>query len=280
MKPKKIPTGIESFDPILGGGLPSGSTVLLLGDTGAGDYEFALTSCARTLMYPRSSDNNIIIPEKVIYISITRSKEDVMKEVALSFPHLYEVLMDSARQNRFEFKDFSEAYFAGSFIPASWTSLSKEALSFDSLKWTDEKNNLVGALIEYLDKNAAGSIVLLDSLTALAQYCLSSIEWKDLIVFLRGLQRVSKKWDGIVYAILSQGIFDKGKQEECVECMDGVMVFDWEEPGSSQRKRVMYLKKFRGLLPVLDQEDIVNFEIQIDTVKGFEISNIKRVRGR
>ncbi|MCE8426466.1 MAG: hypothetical protein J5U17_11905 [Candidatus Methanoperedens sp.] len=280
MKPKKIPTGIESFDPILGGGLPSGSTVLLLGDTGAGDYEFALTSCARTLMYPRSSDNNIIIPEKVIYISITRSKEDVMKEVALSFPHLYEVLMDSARQNRFEFKDFSEAYFAGSFIPASWTSLSKEALSFDSLKWTDEKKNLVGALIEYLDKNAAGSIVLLDSLTALAQYCLSSIEWKDLIVFLRGLQRVSKKWDGIVYAILSQGIFDKGKQEECVECMDGVMVFDWEEPGSSQRKRVMYLKKFRGLLPVLDQEDIVNFEIQIDTVKGFEISNIKRVRGR
>lgn len=280
MKLTKIPTGIESLDPILEGGLPSGSTVLLLGEIGAGDYEFILTSCARMLMFPQSTDSSVIIPNKVIYISFTRSKDDVLKEMAFSFPKLYEVIEDNLKKNRFEFKDFSSAFFADSFIPESWTSLSQAGLSFDSLKWSKEKKNLINRLIEYLDNNASGNIIIFDSLTALAQYCLSSIEWKDLIVFLRGLQRVSKNWDGIVYAILSQGIFDKGKQEECAECMDGVIVFDWEKLGPSQRKRVMYLKKFRGLLPLLDLNDIVNFEIQIDTGKGFEISNIKRVRGR
>jgi len=42
----------------------------------------------------------------------------------------------------------------------------------------------------------------------------------------------------------------------------------------------MYIKKFRGIMPTLEHEDIVNFETQITSVKGFEISNVKRVRGR
>jgi len=40
----RIPTGIDSLDYILQGGLPAGSLVLLLGDLGAGDFEFAITS--------------------------------------------------------------------------------------------------------------------------------------------------------------------------------------------------------------------------------------------
>ena len=106
------------------------------------------------------------------------------------------------------------------------------------------------------------------------------MEWKDLIMFLRGLQKASKKWDGLVYTMLSEGIFEKNKQEEIQDCVDGVIVFEWDKQGSSKRQRIMYMKKFRGLLPVLDQDNIVNFETQINSQKGFEVSNIKRVRGR
>jgi len=62
--------------------------------------------------------------------------------------------------------------------------------------------------------------------------------------------------------------------------MDGVFVFNWEKLGPTQRNRIMYLKKFRGVLSLLDQDNIVNFETQISSQKGFEVSNIKRVRGR
>jgi len=56
--------------------------------------------------------------------------------------------------------------------------------------------------------------------------------------------------------------------------------FEWDKQGISQRQRIMYMKKFRGLLPALDQDNIVNFETQISSQKGFEVSNVKRVRGR
>ncbi len=276
----RIPTGIDSLDPLLQGGLPSGSLVLLLGQIGSGDFEFAFTSSMRLMMKKPAKEGNLIIPNKVCYISFTRSREDMEKEISFSFPDYYKLFKDNNSQNRFEFKDFSDAYFARSFIPATWRSSAKTELSFESLKWSEEQKNLVEALIEYLDKNANGSIVIIDSLTALTQYCLERMEWNDVIMFLRGLQKASKMWDGLVYALLSEGILNKSRQEEISECMDGVIVFDWEKLGASQRQRIMYLKKFRGLLPGLTQENIVNFETQISPQKGFEVSNIKRVRGK
>ena len=40
LKRQKMPTGIESLDPILDGGVPRGSVILLTGDLGAGNNEF------------------------------------------------------------------------------------------------------------------------------------------------------------------------------------------------------------------------------------------------
>jgi KaiC/GvpD/RAD55 family RecA-like ATPase len=271
---KKSPTGIESLDPVLQGGFPSGSLVLLLGEMGAGEIEFAISSIARLLNRPKQ-DTGMLFPNKVCYVSLTRGKDDVMKEIALSFPEFYNVLKD-----RLEFKDFSESFFARSFIPINWRSSSQTELTFESLKWCPEEENLIVALIDYLDKKAYGSIVIIDSLTVLAQHCLGRMEWKDLIIFLRGLQKASKKWDGLVYTMLTEGIFEKSKQEEILDCMDAVIVFEWDKQMTSKRQRIMYMKKFRGLLPVLDQDNIVNFETQISSQKGFEVSNIKRVRGR
>ncbi len=280
MKLSKIPIGIDSLDNILMGGLPSGSLVLLFGELGAGDFEFAITSCVRVLTDKKERSNAVSLPEKVIYISFTRSENDILTEIAFSFPEFHKLLTECIKEKKFVFKDFSESYFAGSFIPASWLSSSETIPSIESLKWNEEKRNLMDALIAYLDKNAQNGLIIIDSLTAMAQYCLERIDWSDLILFLRGLQRVSKKWDGLIYAIFNEGIFQNNEQEEIMECMDGVFVFDWEKLGPAQRNRIMYLKKFRGLLPGVEHENIVNFETQISPEKGFDVSNIKRVRGR
>jgi len=280
MKLSRIPTGIDSLDYILQGGLPTGSLVLLLGDLGAGDFEFAITSSVSLLNDKEKRNITVTLPVKVIYISITRSEDDMMKEIAFSFPEFYELLQKNIEEKRFEIKDFSDSFFAGSLIPATWVSSSGASPSIESLKWNEEKRNLMEALIGYLDKNAKDSLIIIDSLTALAQYCLEKIDWSDMIIFLRGLQRASKNWDGLIYAILNKGIFENSEQEGIMECMDGVFVFDWEKLGHAQRNRIMYLKKFRGLLPGVEQENIVNFETQISPQKGFEVSNIKRVRGR
>ncbi len=274
----KIPTCIDSLDLILDGGLPSSSLVSLIGETGAGDFEFLVTSMGRILNNNKIIDESITLPKKLCYISFTRSKEDILREIAFSFPNSYETLINSMKKGFFEFKDFSEAFFARSLIPDKWRSIKKE-VTFSSLRWNREETNLIEALIEYLDTNAKGKIVIIDSLTALAQHCMTHMKWSDYIVFLHGLQKASKNWDGFVYALMKKGIFEENQQEEILECMDGAIFFEWEKFGSAQRRRIMYLKKFRGLLPRLDQDDIVNFETQITPQRGFEVSNIKKARG-
>ena len=273
---KKIPSGIDSLDTTIDGGFPAGSLVLLLGELGAGDVEFVYTSAAGLLSSHQTTEdennsNGSTVPNKICYISFTKSREDVLTELAHSFPEYCDTL-----STHMEFKDFSGAYFARSSVPLSWTSGSD--ISLNSLKWNGDAN-LIKTLIEYLDENARDSIVIIDSLTALAQYCLENLEWKDLIMFMRGLQRISKKWNGIVYAILGDSIIDRNKQEELAECADGVLVFEWGKLGSTKRQRFMHMKKFRGVLPLLDQDNIVNFETQIGIQKGFEVSNVKRVCG-
>ncbi len=46
---QKMPTGISSLDPILDGGVPPGSVILLLGDLGAGNYEYVYSSIVNIL---------------------------------------------------------------------------------------------------------------------------------------------------------------------------------------------------------------------------------------
>src|SRR2546428_825233 len=45
---RKVPTGIADLDSIVDGGFPSGSTILLLGDVGAGMQEYVYTASAKT----------------------------------------------------------------------------------------------------------------------------------------------------------------------------------------------------------------------------------------
>jgi predicted ATP-dependent serine protease len=52
---RKVPTGIADLDSIVDGGLPSGSTILLCGDIGAGMQEYVYTAVATTPTFRRGS---------------------------------------------------------------------------------------------------------------------------------------------------------------------------------------------------------------------------------
>lgn len=96
---KKISTGIDSIDLVMKGGFPPGSFVLLLGEVGAGSTEFAFTSAIMLSLLKTKTPAaaaaekgpGISIPDSVSYISLTRSKADILNEISLSFaPEYYE----------------------------------------------------------------------------------------------------------------------------------------------------------------------------------------------
>ena len=55
---------------------------------------------------------------------------------------------------------------------------------------------------------------------------------------------------------------------------DAVFLFRWEESTGARRQRVMSFEKFRGVMPHLEEQNLVKFAVKISTTGGFEVRNI------
>jgi KaiC/GvpD/RAD55 family RecA-like ATPase len=271
-----IPTGVADFDSIIKGGFPAGSVVLLVGDIGAGQTEFAMTSAAKLSMVRETPESaafmlgpgkDATLPDKICYITFVRSREEVLEEVKAAFnKDFYE-----AFDRTVEFKDFSDAYFRKSVVPRAWAGGSTSLFS-----QTSSSENVLEELVNYLDQNAPRSMVVIDNLTDLVLN--SNIEINDLVAVLRGMQRIAKKWNGIVYLVLTNDIMDAKKQKMIMDSVDGSLVFEWSRyANSSKRQRYMYVEKFISLLPHLDKERIARFATVVTAQSGLVVIDTERI---
>ncbi len=271
LKRQKMPTGIESLDPILDGGVPPGAVILLIGDLGAGNYEFVYSSLINTLKVRKgSAPEGIIVPKEVRYVSFTRLIEDVKQEIlnSLKIEGLHD-LVDTIR-----FNDLSDHYFDDSIVPDEWYSTGDMK---KRMQMRSGHESILVRLSKVIDAALPDSLVVLDSVTEIATQCNTPALWTNLTGFLRGLQRVAKQRSITFYLLLSRGILDSSKEKELADIADAVLLFRWEESSSARRQRVMYFEKFRGVMPHLEERDLVKFAVRISTTNGFEVSNIRVV---
>ena len=266
---QRMSTGISSLDPILDGGVPPGSVILLLGDLGAGNYEFAYSSIVNNLDPAKAgSGKGYQAPKEICYITFTRVKEDIRNEILQSF-HMdgLDRMVETIR-----FEDLSEHYFDNTVVPDEWYSHSDV---FTRLQKRTGQEGIFVRLSKVIDTIQPGSLVILDSVTDLATQSSHTDAWNNLAGFLRGLQRVSKKRDITSYLLLSSGILDSSRERELADIADAVLLFRWEETQGARRQRVMYFEKFRGVMPHLEERDLVKFAVRISVTSGFEVSNIR-----
>jgi KaiC/GvpD/RAD55 family RecA-like ATPase len=268
---QKMPTGIASLDPILEGGVPPGSVVLLLGDLGAGNYEFTYSSIVNSLNLMKANNSpDLLIPHEIRYITFTRLKEDVRHEIVSSL-HVdgLETLVDTIK-----FEDLSELYFDNSVVPDEWYSHSDV---ITRLQKRSSHDTILLQLATVINGISPGSLAVLDSITDIATQSSIPNIWLNLTGFLRGLQRVSKQRGITTYLLLSRGILNSSQEHELADIADAVLLFKWEETTGARRQRVMYFEKFRGVMPHLEERDLVKFAVRISTTGGFEVSNIRVV---
>ena len=196
---QKMPTGISSLDPILDGGVPPGSVILLLGDLGAGNYEYVYSSIVNILQLAKEgTPRGAGTPREIRYITFTRMKEDVMQEITSSL-HIdgLNVLLDSVH-----FDDLSELYFDRSVVPDEWYSHSD---IITRLQKRTSHENILLQLSQVINGVKPGSLIVLDSITDVATQSAIPNYWLNLTGFLRGLQRVSKQRGITSYLLLSRG---------------------------------------------------------------------------
>ena len=268
---KKMPTGISSLDPILEGGVPPGSVILFLGDLGAGSNEFVFSSMVNLLDAKKSGVlQGKMVPEELRYITFTRLKDDVKQEIINSL-HIDNVsqLVDSIR-----FDDLSELYFDNSVVPDEWYSHSDILTRMQKRAGHD---NVLVQLSNVINTAQPQSLIIMDSITDIGTQSNTPNSWSNLTGFLRGLQRISKQRGLTCYLLLTRGILNSSQEKELSDIADAVMLFKWEESTGSRRQRIMYFEKFRGVMPHLEERDLVKFAVRISTTSGFEVSNIRVV---
>lgn len=279
-KLSRIPTGIYTFDSIIRGGFPSGSLVLLSAEVGAGNREFAYTSAAMLSLLktdlikyntviaqlegPLMKDESLKLPASICYISFSQSKEDLLMELKRSFPPDF-----AGSLNSMVFKDFSNngPYNPKIEVEKNWL-FAKEG---------EGSLHLLKELISTLESRAPESLVIIDSLTSLMRAC--CFDWRNFIRFLEYIQKRSKRWDGLVYLLLGKGILENTKEEEVMDLVDGVLVFDWVQDGFL-RQQAIHMKKFTGLMPNLAKDNIVRFDTMVTNTDGFMVINVKHISGR
>ena len=271
---KHMPTGIPSFDPVLNGGVPLGSVILLSGGAGGGNVEFAYSS---VLSHARSKkagkeicSENLCFPEEIVYFTFTKLASSIRREIELSFRADSEIFDGTVR-----FIDLSKIYFDASVVPRKWYSKTDIVETLQSRR--HEPESLFGELSKQMETIPPGSLIVFDSLTDIATQHANDAEWHQFISFLRGIQRVAKYWNTTYYMLISDAIFEPRRMADIKDCCDASISFEWEEASGRRRQRVMFIEKFRMVMPDLEENDFVKFAVRITGDGGFEVSNIRMV---
>ncbi len=244
--------GIDFLDTQIGEVSPG--LVILHETVGAGGREFAITS----LMNNTSSDYSLE------YLAIVKTRDEIERELKLTFPNadVSELL------NTVNIHSLARYYFKDSIVPLHW--IESSAL-LDVLKG---EKNVLAKLVEVFE-NLENSLVVLDSLTDLARVA-KRIGWENLVDLLQGLRSLCLKKNILLMVLLTSGVLEKSKEEELLDQVDAVIVFELVVEKDSIT-RWMYFRKFLGVLPRLESERIVKYSIKIDPAVGFTISRVLRV---
>ncbi len=277
----RVPTYIPSVDKILGGGVPIGSTILLITEPGAGGPEFLFTSLAnycREVKGDIISTKNANRPDAIYYITPKTSRNQFITMMKQQFSFLNNIDFEGELLDKYVFHmDVGDVYFARSIVPLSWYSQKTLSEHLMDLPPYDDYGGLayLAGMVETAPEN---SMVYIDSLTPYLPYFSDQDKWRNLIFLIYGLSRAAKKRNITFIILLTAGILPASKEISLGNSFDAIIRLVWQKSQESMsRQRQMYIEKFSSVLPLLSSRDIATYNVSIAPETGFEISNLRRV---
>jgi len=277
----RIPFGIRQLDTTIKGGAPTGSVVIVAGESGAGSREFMYTSALinglavgdnRELydLYYGSPTADAVEPDEVHYISFTHSQEKLADEMRLAMD---DEIVEKGFEN-VQFHELSERYFHVSPVPRDWYADATHSIT--DLRKRHERQGLMEALGTKLSEIAPNNLVVIDSLSDLVSAIGDDLEWADISYLVQGLTKAAHRWNGLILVHLNHDTVSSTRYAQLTDATTGAMRFEWESGGST-RARTLVVSQFRGVLSQIEAENIVRFETEIGD-SGFDISDVRKIR--
>ena len=244
-------TGIDVIDRH--GGLPSG-LVFVVEEPGSGGKEFSYSVIMRNAEREPS------------ILSIVNGDEEVIREISEVYPGNIDEMIGKIR-----IFSLAEEYFRDSIVPMRWVSERKPMLG--DLK---REGGFVKGLIEAFDNLTTNSLSLIDSINDIARVAGDKLSWKDVMDLFFGIRKVAIKKNALILAILTSDVLERKRENEILSSSDGIIEFFWEAE-RGEINRWMRVLKLHGILSHLERERIFRFQVRIDPLSGFTVTQYERV---
>ena len=241
----RVPTGISGLDVQLGGGVPPGTTILLLAEPGAGSEVFA----------QQFAYGGLVNNDEVFYFSSEHPVQEIASEMEGLRWGIKDELMDQIN-------------FVDAYAPRFYNVLPKELVADISAKdflkqGTDLLNLLKSTVTKKHDGKYRGVI---DSIS----YFLRSYELNDVVEAIEIMSSVGKLSDAVQLILMTSGMHDAVIENTLKHVCDGVIEFRMKERGSEIEHTIL-IRKMRGMIP---PKQIISYSL---TAKGVELETTTRV---
>lgn len=277
----RLPFGINRLDEMIGGGVPTGSVVLLSGEAGAGAREFMYTSAVMNGLARTDAEmfdlhygdlhRDASEPDEIHYITFNSDEPQLHQEIGT----VIDEEIATSGLEPVEFCSLSRQFFHVSPVPRNW--YADETPDIKNLrKRHEEREGLLSALGDEVSVRAPGNLVIIDSLSDLVATLGEDLEWSDVTYVVKGLQKAAHEWDGIILLHINRETLSAIRHGQLVDACTGTLRFSWESGGST-RSRTLVIKQFRSVLSQIEDEDIVQFETELGDA-GFDISDVRKIR--
>ncbi|HLE97431.1 MAG TPA: hypothetical protein VI997_08690 [Candidatus Thermoplasmatota archaeon] len=123
-----------------------------------------------------------------------------------------------------------------------------------------------------LEDLGPGDVLVIESASALARFEAG----KDLAMLMQNLGNIASETASLVLLLHAPGTLPPQVECSLAEAADGFLSFRWRDGGPT-RRRILMIKKLRGLAPVLDGEQIPVFEVSLHKGVGFAMSKVRNL---
>ena len=242
----RVPTGVAGLDVQLGGGVPPGTTILLLAEPGAGMEVFA----------HQFAYGGLLNHENVFYFS----SEHPISEVMSGMDYFNWDIRKHLEEEKFDFID--------AYSPRFYNVLPKQLVSDLSAKdflkrGTDSLNLLKGTATEARANKYRGVV---DSIS----YFLRSYELNNVLNVIEIISSMGKATGAVHLLLMTSGMHEPIVENNMKHICDGVIEFRMKERGSEVEHSIL-LRKMRGMI-------VPNRTISyVITNKGVELETTTRV---
>ncbi len=242
----RVPTGIVGLDVQLGGGVPPGTTILLLAEPGASSEVFA----------QQFVHGGLVNNEEVYYFSAQHPVPEIIDDMK-NFGWDVRQYIDDKKI------DFIDAYAPRFYniLPQAYT---RDLSAKEFLKQNIDTMNLLKSTVTQERNDKYRGVI--DSIS----FFIRSYELSSVIETIEIMSSIGKLTKAVQLVLMTGGMHDPIVENNLKSVCDGVIEFRMKERGSEIERSIL-IRKMRGMIP---PDRTISYNI---THKGIELETTTRV---